>query len=212
MGAGMTLQEAVESWVEQIPEGHGVVTPRDCQALADCVGEHGDPTVFEFGSGYGQTTSVIIHTLQDSGRIWMSEMASGRREYLIRLSQRRKPTGNADLLLSDIIEKDTAIIPDKIDALVIDAEHNMETAHWYIDNLWSRCRIGATCWIHDMYDYQRGGREYDTVMEHLDICGWEVVEHTEGKSASIGDWDEWEGATHSCALVLRKVRDDSRLS
>lgn len=208
MGAGMTLQEAVESWVEQIPEGHGVVTPRDCQALADCVGVHEDPTVFEFGSGYGQTTSVIIHALEGEGDLWISEMDDRRKEYLMRL-QHQECRG---LTFIKNPCQSPRVFPDKIDVLAIDAEHNMETAQWYIDNLWTRCPVGATCWIHDMYSYQRGGREYETVMENLGVCGWEIRAHELGKSASIGIWDAWEGVGESCALVLRKVRDDSRVS
>ena len=65
------------------------------------------------------------------------------------------------------------LIPDCIDFLFCDAEHDLNTCRWYIDNLWPKVVDGGLICVHDMDPDAAGdNHEYELVIRELDQRRW----------------------------------------
>lgn len=102
----------------------------------------------EFGAHFGRCTYDILQAMLDNGGGLL-------KSYELDETKRKTAEG----LLKDIFGKEIKLggditkaddIPDNIDYLFIDNDHDMVTTKWVFDTLLKKCRLGAIVAIHDL--------------------------------------------------------------
>lgn len=204
-----SLEEVMSRYVTERIGGDGyqsvTVTAVDCDRLYTYLAAYlkavPGATVFEFAAGHGITTCIVLKAIHDFGRtakLITSELRPGLHEPLLSAL----PNEMFSLIRGDL-RKHLEEVPDRIDFLIIDADHTSECAEWYVEALMSRVAGGGMCFLHDMSLRPNHWRETLTVMGNLQMLCFQVLHHPDENIASIG-WEMRNPASFTSGMVLRR--------
>lgn len=177
-------------------------TPKDVLSLwmaAGSVREGG--TLLEVGAGF--STGIVAWSLPHTSCRLVSVDKS--EEACAQAKESLESVGReAEVILQDVLHADW--LPEEVDVLFIDGEHDRPFALWCIEHLWPRVRPEGQIVLHDMHDRPRSRGEFETVMGKVWELGW-MHGRTAFSEENIGGWDKVRHAgeaTANCVLVVHK--------
>lgn len=133
--------------------------------------EYKPTSLLEFGTSYGGTACLTMSALLKNGKPFTyiaSEMVPSIKEECERNIM--KACGQLPTMVSKI-EDNLDKVPQELDYVFIDTNHDLENCKWYIENIFPRVKKGGLVIIHDWAVREVGDQ---MVYENNDGTGFEI--------------------------------------
>lgn len=172
----------MKALVEKYWVGDGYVPPEMTEHRVDL--EWSEPIIYsmirkykptsllEFGTSYGGTACLTMSALLKNG-VPFNYVASEMDQAVLEECHTNilKSCGQAPFLIGKI-EDNLDLVPDELDYVLIDTNHDLDNCKWYMKNIIPRVKKGGLVIIHDWAVREING---ELVYENNDGTGYEIV-------------------------------------
>lgn len=129
-------------------------------------------TVLEIGSWEGGSTGVIMAALLKNDQPF-TFVCSELEDDLRKKTERNvlEHTGQAPIMIGDIT-KNLDQVPESLDFLFVDTNHDLDTTKWIVENIWPRVANGGMYCMHDW-----PVKEEDGIIKTKGVGVWAETEY-----------------------------------
>lgn len=112
----------------------------------------------EFGTFFGGSTCFIYSALIKNNKPFTFVASEKSPDHLKRSVDNVFQIFGSTPVFVGRIEENLNSVPEVLDFVFIDADHETELTHWYLENILPRCKDGALVAIHDWAVKEVGGK------------------------------------------------------